>query len=142
MIRAIGVLLIIAASATAFDLNEVKAEPDLEKRAKAALDYANRAITTSREAYTHNEFKKALASLDEVGQAAELCLASLDATGKSARKNPKPFKRAEMQINDLLRRLESLESDFGLDDRPAVSSVTKRLQEIHDALISRIMSKK
>ena len=142
MIRAIGVVLMAASLAAAFDMSAVKAEPDPEKRARAALDYANSSITTARSAYGNSEYKKALAALDEVSDAVDLCMASLDATGKSARKSPKAFKKAEMQMSEMMRRLKSVENDFGVDDRPAVERVQQRLQDAHDRLISSIMGKK
>lgn len=135
-------LLVFAASAAAPSLEAVRAEPDPEKRARAALEYADAALTASRTAYMASDYKKSLASLDQVRQAAELCLESLDATGKNARKSPKHFKRAEIGTNELLRRLRSLENDFGVDDRPRVLEVEQRVQEIHDELIARIMGKK
>jgi uncharacterized coiled-coil DUF342 family protein len=140
--RAMAVWLLAAALLPGSDLDGVRAEPNLEKRAKAALEYANTAITVSRQAYMDSDYKQAMASLNEVRTAADLALESLNATGKNARRSPKPFKNAEKQINELIRRLNSLETDFGVDDRPAVQQVVQRLSEIHDELIVRIMGKK
>jgi hypothetical protein len=134
--------LLAAALMPGSDLDGVRSEPNLERRAKAALEYANAAITASRQSYLDSNYQQALASLKEVSAAADLALESLDATGKNARRSPKPFKNAEKQINELIRRLNSLEADFGVDDRPAVQQVIQRLSEIHDELIVRIMGKK
>ncbi len=122
-------------------LDAVKAESNLEKRAKLALDYANDAIDASRKAYSTGDMDATTAGLDQVREAAEVCLEALTATGKDARRNPRPFKRAELRINELLRRLKSLETDFGAGERAAVEKTQQRLLEIHDDLISRIMSK-
>lgn len=142
MIRACAFLLLIAGVLSGSNLDAVKAEPDPEKRAKAALEHANSAITQSRNYYVDSEYKKAFASLDEVRAATEICVAALDATGKNARRNPKSFKKAEMRINELVRRLRSLEADFGVDDRQQVRNLQSSLEDIHDRLVVRIMGKK
>ncbi len=143
MIRTLLILFVlIRAAGFASGLEEAKAEPNLEKRSKLALENADAAITEARTQYLGNHYKEALASLDEVRESVELSLTSLNATGKSARRSPKHFKIAEKAIREMLRRLQTLELDFGVEDRPAVSKVEKRLQEIHDELISRIMSRK
>ena len=142
MTRWMCLALIAAGSLFGQGLEAVKAEPNLEKRAQAALKHADEAITASRKAYMESEYKTALTSLEEVQSAVELCLESLNETGKNARRSPKHFKRAEKDIRSLLRRLDSLESDFGVDDRPAVKKVEARLQAIHDELVIRIMGKK
>jgi hypothetical protein len=140
--RSIGLILLSATSLFGSSLDAVRAEPNPEKRAKAALEYANASITEARKAYLDSDYKTALASLAQVGESADLVLESLDATGKNARRSPKPFKTAEKQINEMIRRLNGLETDFGIDDRPAVQAVVQRLHEIHDELIVRIMGKK
>lgn len=140
--RRLLALLALCGCSFATGLDAVKSEPNAEKRAKAALEFANVAITESRTAYLDSEYDKALTALGEVRTAADLALESLDATGKNARRSPKPFKDAEKRINEMIRRLDSLENDFGLDDRSAVQAVKGRLHEIHDELIVRIMGKK
>lgn len=142
MTRIVGLMLLPAALLFGADLDAVRAEPKLEKRATAALEYAGSAITQARAAYLESKYTEALAALAEAPVAVDLALESLDATGKNARRSPKPFKNAEKKINELIRRLDALESDFGIDDRPAVAQVRQRLNEIHEELIVRIMGKK
>jgi hypothetical protein len=142
MTRLAAWLFVIAVGVSAADLEAIKAEPNLEKRSKAALAYADDAVTEARKAYTSGEYKQAFARVEEVRAAVELSLESLNETGKIARRKPKPFKHAEMRIRALLRRLRSLEHDFALDDRPLLVKTEQRLQEIHDELLARIMAKK
>ncbi len=142
MKRAIGFGLAVVAVALASGLDNVKLEPNLEKRSRLALENANTAIDGARQAYTSGDFAHLTAELAQVRESVNVCLEALDATGKDARKSPKAFKRAELQIRELLRRLKSLDNDVSVEDRPEVQKTEQRLQEVHDELISRIMSKK
>ena len=139
---AVAIALVMAGALLASGLDAVKAERNPERRSKLALDNANSAIDAARDAYSAGHLKQSNAALAEVRESVELCLESLDATGKNARKSPKPFKHAELEIRGLVRRLKSLETDFSVEDRGEVLSTEQRLQEVHDELISRIMSKR
>lgn len=141
MNRAVHLGLVFAAVALASGLDSVKQEPNLDKRCKLALEYANEAVDTARQAYTSGDSRHSLEALNEIRESVDVCLDALNATGKEARKNPKLFKRSEMQIRELLRRLKSLESDFAVDDRAEVTRTEQHLHEVHDELITRIMSK-
>lgn len=142
MRRYIALALVFAAIATGSGLDAVKAEPNLEKRSRLALDNANAAVDAARQAYSAGDISASNAALDEVRESVNVCLAALDETHKQARKSPRAFKRAEMDIGALVRRLRSLETDFSVEDRAEVLKTEQRLQEVHDELIARIMSKK
>lgn len=142
MTRLLSLAFAIGAVAFAAGLDDVRAEPNLEKRSKLAIEYADSAIDSARKLYAAGDYKAALSSLAEVSEAADLSSESLAATGKNARKHPKPFKKAELGIRELLRRLKGLELDFGVDDRESILAVERHLQKIHDDLIAQIMSKR
>ncbi len=142
MTRLLAFALACAAVAFAAGLDDVRAEQNLEKRSKLAIDYADSAIDSARKLYAAGDYKAALDSLAEVREAVDLSHDSLEDTGKNARKHSKPFKKAELGIRELLRRLKGLELDFGVDDREAVIAVERHLQKLHDDLIAEIMSKR
>ncbi|HLJ45833.1 MAG TPA: hypothetical protein VKU01_07495 [Bryobacteraceae bacterium] len=123
------------------DINSVKVEANPERRSELALENANRAIDESRGAYQAGDVKTADADLDEVKQSVELACDSLEQSGKQPRKS-KYYKQAEIRIRAMLRRLASLRDEMGIDDRATVESATARLQELHDKLLTEIMSKK
>jgi hypothetical protein len=139
-----GILLALAAvlAVAGADLDTVKAEPNPEKRARLAMVHASEQLDTARKVYNAGDTKAAVAALAELGASVDLCHESLHATGKDARKNPKAFKRAEMDIRELLRRLNSAETDFSVDDRQPIMDVERHLHEVHDDLIQQIMTKK
>lgn len=123
-------------------METIKSEPNLEKRSDRALENASRAIDTARQAYAAGDMDKTRQGLEEVRASVELSYQSLQETGKNPRRSPKHFKRAELQIREMLRRLRGLEDDFSVDDRALVQKVEQRLQEIHDELLTGIMTKK
>ncbi len=132
----IFVLLLMLAAP---DLTGIKAEPDLEKRADLALVHADEELDAAREAYKAGNLKQMKDDLQEVGGAAQLALDSLEQAHKPARKS-NHYKRAELKTRALLRRLASLSDDVSIDDRPAVEEVRQHIQEVHDRLLSAIMS--
>ena len=124
------------------DLSGIRSEPNPEKRAKLALEHANVELQSATKANSGGDVKGALEAIGELSESVDLCKESLRATGKDARKNPKAFKRAELEIRELLRRLKSIETDFSVDDRTMILDVERHLHEVHDDLIQQIMSKK
>lgn len=131
----------ILALALALDLAGVKSEPNLEKRSELALDYANQALDAARESYSHGEFEKTQAQLDEVGASVDVAYQALEKTGKDPRRNPKFFKRAELRTRELLRRLDSMLQTVSYSDREPVEKLHARVAEVHDNLLEGIMSK-
>jgi hypothetical protein len=125
----------------ALDLSAIKNEPNLEKRSDLALDYANTALDSAREAMTAGDDAKVLSALAEVGESVDLSWHSLTDTGKYARNN-KFFKRAEVRTRELLRRLDGLRDIAAVDDHSAIEKVRARVADVHDALIQGIMGKK
>jgi hypothetical protein len=126
----------------AFDLASVKLEPNLERRSERALDNASVAMDTARDVSTAGEPEKVKAALEELRDSVDLAYQSLVESGKSARRNPKFFKRAELKTRELMRRLEGLVQAADSEDRAFVESVRERVSKVHDDLIKDIMQKK
>ena len=143
MKRLISSLLFVAAGAVAAGTYPtVMAEPNLEKRSELALKEADGRITAAKKAYDENDMKEFSAHLSETQELVELSYKSLVDTGKRARKSPKYFKRAEQNIRTLIRRLDSLAADVGLEDREKVTTARNEINEVHDDLVHDIMTKK
>jgi hypothetical protein len=123
------------------DLAAIRNEPNLEKRSDLALDYANTAIDSARDATNAGDDAKLRSSLGAVIESVELSWNSLSETGKYARNNS-GFKRAEVRTRAMLRRLDGLRDLAGLDDKPEVEKARARVAEIHDDLVLKIMGKK
>ncbi|MFZ4683221.1 MAG: hypothetical protein ACOYMS_12010 [Terrimicrobiaceae bacterium] len=117
------------------DLAAVKAEPNLEKRSEKALVYASEVVTAMRAELDRNDVEKIKEQLLEFQTAVDLSVDSLTATGKNARKNPKYFKRAELRLRELQRRLETFRRDMSFDDRPVLDSVLTHVGKKIDDLV-------
>jgi type II secretory pathway pseudopilin PulG len=135
-------MLWVAVFALAFDLSAVSREPKLEKRSELALRYANTALDAARSAYQEGRWGQMQAALQEVASAVKLSHESLLATGKNPRKNSGPFKAAEKATREILRRLHGLRSSMSVVDHPVVDPVLAGVAEVHDQLVTGILTGK
>jgi hypothetical protein len=124
------------------DLGAVRAEPKLEKRARLALDNADRMITAARDAYRQGDGDGVRAALEEAAESVELCYESLRATGKDPRRNFRHYKRAEIVTRQLLRRLDSLRDEMSVLDRELIDAVIERVRQVNQHLLHDIMGGK
>jgi len=124
----------------AADLNAIKAEPDLNKRAEMAMAYAGQSADEAGKAFDAGEIKGADARLEDVRAAVELACDSLRETHKAPRNN-KYYKRVELSMSTLLRHMDDLGHVAPPDD-PILPKVEKRIQALHDQILLDIMSKR
>lgn len=122
-------------------LDEVRAERNLEKRSRLALEYAHRTLDRAIKAYLEGNRQASLDLLAEIQEAVETSHEALKATGKIPSKKPKHFKRAEIETRALLRELENAETQVNFDDREHVRAVYDRVEEINRELLLGIMTK-
>jgi hypothetical protein len=134
--------MVFAYSLIGADLAAVKIETNLEKRSEKALENANRAIDEARAAYKLSDLKIFRDLLAEIKESVELSYNSLQETGKAARRSPKYFKRAEMKMHDIARRLDGLAAEVDIAERPEVEAVKKTASDLEDKLLLEIMTKK
>jgi hypothetical protein len=124
------------------DLEQVRSEPNLEKRASLALEHADRSLKEARHAYAEGDTQKTAELLTEVSEAVELAEKSLKETGKDPIRSPKHFKSAEIKTRALLRGLDALTRDMNAADRPMTEKVKEQVQQVHDRLLQGIMTGK
>jgi hypothetical protein len=124
------------------DIARLQAEPNLEKRARAALDNAEDALKEAKNAYSKGDNAATSARLEEVQQSVELASNALKQTGKNPGRSPKHFKQAEMRTRELLRKLDGFHDEMSVVDRPVLDRVVAGIQKIHDALLDGIMGKR
>lgn len=134
-------MTVILALCLAFaDLAAVKSEPNPEKRSDLAVKNAADALENARTAYQAGDINKTNAELNEVRDSINLALDSLESSGKQPRKS-KYYKRAEIRVRELLRRMSGFRDEMSVEDRKPLDDVAARVQEVHDRLLSEIMSK-
>lgn len=135
-------LYLILLSTLAFNLDAVKSEQNLQKRSELALANANQALDAARDDYDAGKIDKSKADLEEVGDSVDLAYDSLVDTGKDPHRDSKYFKRAEMRTRELLRRLRDLSARFAGPDQAPLDSVRMRISDIHEKLLTGIMTKR
>ena len=141
-----GTLLTLAVAFAAMpasaDLSRAKAEQNLERRSKLALENAATELQAAREAYRNNESDKVAAHVAEIGESVGLAYEALKETNKDPRRSPKWFKSAEIATRDLLRKLDSFQNDMSFNERAGVDQVKAKVQQVHDDLLVGLMEGK
>ena len=132
-------LTLAGAAAASTELDAVRAETNLEKRSKLALDNAASALRSAREAYQAGDTATVTAKTDEIGESVDLAYNSLTETGKNPRKSPKWFKHAEMETRELTRRLEDFAQQMNYNDRAILDKTRARVEQVHDELLTGLM---
>ncbi len=128
-----------AAAAMAPDLEAVKAEENLFKRARKSVENADRMLDVARDAYLKGESDKVSAALKEVDDSIALAYQSLKDTGRKPRKISKHYKRAEIGSRKLLRRLETFRNEMSYLDREQIEEVIKNVRKIQQDLLFDVM---
>ncbi|MGO9230598.1 MAG: hypothetical protein ACLQKA_15515 [Bryobacteraceae bacterium] len=131
-----------AGGSSAADLAQVRAEPNLEKRARLALDESDAALASARSDYQQGDNDRVAADAAKIAESADLALLSLDQTGKDPRKSFRWFKYAEIRTRGLLRKLDTFERDMSFADRPAIEKARNEVQQVHDRLLQGLMEGK
>jgi len=135
-------LLVLAASlplASSADLKSVQAEPNLERRSERALDYAGEVLSTLRTDLESKDWNKVATELADFRAGVDLCVESLKSTGKTARRNPKYFKKAEVRLRELGRRLKGLQQLLPVDDRTKMDDLMDYVDKLQDDLVNLTM---
>jgi hypothetical protein len=124
------------------DLARVRAEPNLEKRARLALAESDAAMDAARSDYQRGDTDRVAGDAAKIVDFVDLAFLSLNQTGKDPRKNSRWFKYAEIQTRGLLRRLDALERDMSVEDRPLLEKAKSEVQQVHDKLLLGLMEGK
>jgi hypothetical protein len=139
---ALVTLLLLLAQAPPPALDQVRAEPNLEHRAKIAVEYAAASERNAEAAYAKGDMAGVAAELKNMATGVEIARQALEQTGKSPQHHPGPYKSGELRTEEILIRLGDLEHKMDADERGVVEGPKMKVQEIHDAWFDGIMSKK
>lgn len=123
------------------DIATVKTEPDANRRSELALLNADEKMDEARQAYQAGNEGAEVAAIQELAESVTLSYDSLEQAHGEPRKS-KYYKHAELKVSALMRRLSGFRDEVNFEFRPRVEAVLKKLSDIHDELISDIMSRK
>jgi len=135
-------LLLLLAAPAPSSLDQVKADPNPDHRAKAAVDYASVAEKNAETAYTKGDTQSVEAELKNVEQSLEAAEEAFVAGHKTPGRNPGPYKYAELHSREILNRLGDLEQKMDSSERSVIAGVKAKVQELHDAWFEGIMGRK
>jgi hypothetical protein len=121
---ALFTILLLLAQPVPANLDQIRADTNLEHRARAAVDFA---VAAER---------KAMETAVEVARDAFV------QTGKPPQRHAGPYKTAELRTQEMLVRLGDLQRRMDADERQIVEGPRAKVQEIHDAWFEGIMGKK
>jgi len=107
----------------------------LEKRSREALKTAGTALAAAREEYRAGNADGMVHHARRIEESIDLAYVSLAETGKNPREEPKHFKRAEIEIHQLYRRVEFFQTEMAFEDRPSLDGLKARLRQLQDALL-------
>ena len=135
-------LFLLLAPPAPSSLDQVKADPNPDHRAKAAIDYASVAEKNAETAYAKGDMQRVAAELKDVAGSMDAAQEAFVAGHKTPGRNPGPFKYAEMHSRELLIRLSDLERKMDSSERSIVVDTKAKVQEMHDAWFEGIMGRK
>jgi DNA gyrase/topoisomerase IV subunit B len=111
-------------------------EHDPARRSEKALVLADSAFDNARDFYNKGEVRKGDAQLENMTNALNFCVESLQQAKKA-----KFYKKAELNVALLQRRLTSLLESIELQDRGWAEQTDRTLEQIHDKLLTGVMKK-
>jgi len=126
------VLLLFAPASS----DRLAAEHNPSKRSVLALSLAASALTDASNCYKLGDVHKGDAELDEMIQDLRECVKSLRAARKSGN-----YKRAELKVASLQRRLHDLVSDLSLENRGWAEQTERTVDEIHEQILTGVMKR-
>jgi len=135
-------LFLLMAAPAPTSLDQVKADPNPDHRAKVAVDYASVAEKNAESAYARGDTPAVMAELKDVEESLEAAQEAFAAAHKTPGRNPGPFKYAELHSRELLIRLGDLEQKMDSDERGPIGRIKAKVQELHDAWFEGIMGRK
>lgn len=115
---------------------DLRDERDPAKRSEKSLEIAETAFDGARAAYAKDDVHTGNAQLDEMMAALQNCLSTLQAVHKN-----RLYKKAEMRVAFLQRRLQSLLDEISITQRGWAEQTGRKLEEIHDKLLEGAMKK-
>ena len=125
----------LSASAQSF-LAELKLEHDPGKRAEKALSFADELFDSAKTNYRSGDIHQGDIALDNMTVALNACVDSVAQANKT-----KFYKKAEMKVALLQRRLSGLMDDIGVTERGWAEQTSRRVEEIHSKLLDGVMRK-
>jgi hypothetical protein len=136
--RRVG-LVAAAVAVSAFGqslLTDLKSEHDPGRRVELALSFADESFDAARSLYQKGDVHQGDVALENMTRALNACVDSLAAANKV-----KFYKKAELKVAMLQRRLSGLTDELSILERGWAEQTSRRMEEIHEKLLEGVMRK-
>lgn len=137
-----GMTVLCSFAAQRGSLAEIEAIADRETRSRRALAFAWDQLDIVSKAYRDNDLAVGRQALEDIGEAVDLAVSSLEATGKYARRHPRHFKHAEIRTRKLLVQLQQLQRKLYLGDQADFEGLIERIESANARLLRGLMGPK
>ena len=117
-------------------LGNLNQERDPVKRSELALSLAGESFDSARDFYHIGAMEKGDAALENMTSALDACVQSLALSNKA-----KFYKKAELRVAYLQRRMSGLVEDLGVQERGWAEQTRRKLEIIHDKILDGVMRK-
>jgi hypothetical protein len=141
MISLFAIVLLLSQPAPS-SLDQIRADSNLEHRAKSAIEFATQAERNAEADYSKGDLAATSTDLKTMESAVEVARDAFNQTGKTPQRHAGPYKTAELRTQEMLIRLNDLERRMDADERHVIEGPRAKVQEIHDAWFDGIMGKK
>ncbi|MBL8233606.1 MAG: DUF2524 family protein [Bryobacterales bacterium] len=138
----LGAFVLTPGLVLAGDLTPARNEKNPEKSYWLALENANSVLGEARKSLSEGQLEALRKNLDETVESVQFARDKLYSTGKSPSRNSRHFKRAELKLRDLLKKLDGLLQEAGFEDRQPIEAAKKKVQQLHDDLLFDIMGRR
>ena len=101
-----------------------------------ALSFADESFDSAKTNYHNGEIHQGDVALDNMTSALNACVESVAVVNKA-----KFYKKAEMKVAMLQRRLSGLLDDLSITERGWAEQTSRRMEEIHSKLLDGVMRK-
>ena len=125
----------VSASAQSF-LTELNSEHDPGKRAEMALSFADESFDSAKTNYHKGDIHQGDVALENMTRALNACVESVAVANKT-----KFYKKAEMKVAMLQRRLSGLMEDLSITERGWAEQTARSVEDIHSKLLDGVMRK-
>ena len=106
----------------------------------ASIAGSDRAFRSAKNAWRAGDEAAFVTNVKGIDQGVELAYQALAATGDRPRERLDYFKRAEIALARLLRRLQFFQSQVCYDDRAIIERTAQKLGRLHSALLTGVTS--
>lgn len=132
---------LLGAAPARADLARARAEPNLTRRARLAMENADLQMRAASAADKRGDWPAAGNALAEIRESVDLAYESLKQGVRNPR-NSSHYKNLEVRLRGLIKRLEGFRDTLDFAAREQTGPLVEHLRRIHDEVLQSVMTPK